>query len=365
MKIISKILLVLTAIILLELTCQVVFLFYGEKKYSILLKPFSDKISKLTINDYKIDWDYKKNKMKPGIYNHKGIQYTINSKGFRGREFDLIKNKKRIITFGGSTTAGLESPDDKTYPAQLELLLNKSGKNYEVINMGFSSKSLNFIKSLLFTEAYKYKADVIIIYSNRNSIMYDGSYVDSNLFNNKLIKINFFLQENIMIYRLMFKVYKRYINFNLDTDYLKSPFSSKGVNEKYLLDGYKNSLIEIINFSKKNNIQVILAKQAYFFTPNIIDEIDKFSVLELIENYKKDFFLKKYSLKEEENFFIILGAILNKKLDELKNFENVTVVNPIPELIKSKSNFTDYLHLTPEGNFTLANEIYKSFDKAQ
>ena len=40
--------------------------------------------------------------------------------------------------------------------------------------MGFSSKSLNYIKDLLFTEAYKYNPDIIIIYSNRNSIMYDG-----------------------------------------------------------------------------------------------------------------------------------------------------------------------------------------------
>lgn len=360
MKIITKTLLVLTSLIFLELFFQTFFIFSGEKKLSILLRPFSEKISKAIINNYQINWDYSKDKMKTGTHNHDGIQYTVNSRGFRGKEFDLEKSKKRIIAFGGSTTAGLESPDDKTYPAQLEFLLNKNRKDYEVINMGFSSKSLNYVKNLLFTEAYKYKPDTIVIYSNRNSIMYDGSFVEVK-FDNNFLKINFFLQENVMTYRFMLKVYKRFLNYNLDQNYLKSPFTPKGINENYLLNGYKSSLIEIIDFSKKNNIHVILAKQAYFFTPNIIDEVNNFSVLELIEKYKKDFFIKKYNLSEKENFWIVLGVILNKKLDELESFENVTIVNAVPELLKSKSNFYDYLHLTPDGNFILANEIYKSF----
>lgn len=365
MKLMSKTLLVLLTLLFFELICQIPFTFYGEKKLSIILKPFSNQISKSIINNYQINWDYSTDKMKPGTYTSiKGNQYTVNSRGFRGKEFDLIKTKKRIITFGGSTTVGLASPDDKTYPAQLEFLLNKNSKNYEVINMGFSSKSLNYIKNLFFTEGYKYKPDTIIIYNNRNSIMYDGTFEEVK-FNNNFLKINFFLQENIMVYRLMLKIYKRFLNLSLDTNYLKSPFTKNGVNEKYLIDGYKNTLIEIINFSKKRDIQVILVKQAYSFTPNINDEVNKFSVLELIDRYKNDFFLKKYNLNEHDNFWIILGTILNKKLDELKNFKNVTIVNPVSELLKSKSNFYDYMHLTPDGNFILANEIYKSFNLNQ
>ena len=89
--------------------------------------------------------------MLPGRYETKrGITYNINSKGFRGKEFKKIKEKKKeLLPFGGSTTIG-ESPDDMTYPAQLEKILNKNNLNYEVINMGFGSKSLNFIKKSLF-----------------------------------------------------------------------------------------------------------------------------------------------------------------------------------------------------------------------
>ena len=35
--------------------------------------------------------------------------------------------------------------------------------------MGFGSKSLNYIKSLYFNEAFKYEPDIILIYSNKNS----------------------------------------------------------------------------------------------------------------------------------------------------------------------------------------------------
>ena len=77
--------------------------------------------------NYEISWDYKNNKMKPGKYlTSEGISYNINSKGFRGKEFKTIKEKKRIIAFGGSTTIGIESPDNFTYPAQLEKILNEN-----------------------------------------------------------------------------------------------------------------------------------------------------------------------------------------------------------------------------------------------
>ena len=350
---------VVIVFLFIELFAQSVILLFGEKKYSFFIKPLSNQISKVT-TDYKIFWDYKNNKMLPGRYETKeGITYNINSKGFRGKEFKKIKEKKRIIAFGGSTTIGVESPDDMTYPAHLEKILNKKNLNYEVINMGFGSKSLNFIKSLFFNEAFKYEPDIIIIYSNRHSIMYDGAYVDPQKFNNRLININYYLQENIMIYRLMFKTYKRFLNLNLRSNYLKSPFDKKGVSEEYLRTGYVNSLIEIIEFSKQKNIKVILIKQAYFFEDNIIEKINNFSIDELIKLYKDDFFIKNYKLDEAVNFWSVIGTVLNKKLDGLENYNNVQIVDPIKSLISSKKNFVDYLHLTPKGNEVLASEIAK------
>jgi|TARA_Y100000031_G_C8221323_1_gene386096 lysophospholipase L1-like esterase len=360
MKFIKNSLLIIISLIFIELFSQLIFLFYGEQnKYSIFLKPFANQISE-KITEYQIHWDYSTNKMKPGYYTtDKGINYKINSKGFRGDEFNIEKEKIRILSFGGSTTIGLESPDNKTYPYQLQNLLNSENIKFEVINMGFGSKSLNFIKNLYFNEAFKYEPDLIIIYNNRNSLMYDSSYINPNLSNVRLIKINYFLQENIMTFRLMLKIYKRVINLNLSKETLKSPWGSKGIPKEYLLYDYKNSLIEIINFSLKNNVKVVLTKQAYNIKPNIFLDLNKYTVNQLIEMYNNDSVKNEYNLNEKEVYWLILGTILNKKMEELNNYKNVILVDPVKELLKDKSNFTDIIHLTPRGNSVLAKEIFK------
>lgn len=350
---------VLITLIIIELISQGIVLKF-EKKYSILLKTFLNNTEVVEIGAYQIKWDYNNHKMKPGKYQNKYTTYNINSKGFRGKEFDVEKNKVRILVFGGSTTLGLRSPDDKTYPAQLEDLLNQNNEDYEVINMGFISKSLKFIKNLYFLEAYKYNPDIIVIYSNRNTMMYDGSSIEPDFENSKLLQVNFFLQDNIMSYRLMWKIYKKILNYNLQGEYLKSPFQKRGISENFLLDGHKDSLKELIVFSEKKNIKVILVKQAYNFEPNIINELNSFSVNELIKKYKENFFVKKYKLTEEANFWVVLGTVLNKNLDKFSSYPNVRVVDPINELLNSKNNFTDYVHLSIRGNAALAQKIYKS-----
>lgn len=361
----KNIIIVLFSLFILELVSQSIILVFGEKKYSFLLKPFSNTLHKnLFPEEYKINWDYSTNKMVPGVYKinlgNKEITYNINSKGFRGDEFNLKTNKKRIISFGGSTTIGLESNENQTYPKLLETLLNKDKDEFEVLNFGFGGKSLNYIKSLFFNEAVNYEPDIITIYSNRNSIMYDGSYVSlTKSENEKIKKITYFFQENIMTYRILSKIIKRFYNYTLEEGYLRSPFSKKGVSEKYLLEDYKNSLEEIISYSKAKNIQVILIKQAFYINPKISQQIKDISSEKLIEKYKSNYFIKNYKLSETEQFWLILGTIINKELDELKNYSNVKIVNPVPELLKNKENFVDFLHLTPEGNLVLAKEIYK------
>ena len=79
----------------------------------------------------------------------------------------------------------------------------------------------------------------------------------------------------------------------------------------------------------------------------------------MIKFYKQDYFFKKFNLSETVNFWSVLGTILNKKIDELKIYKNVIIVDPRKILTSSEQNFTDYLHLTPKGNGVLANEISK------
>ncbi len=99
------------------------------------------------------------------LYNHPihGYQSVPNSRGYYERA-DFInllvynnygrhdyyvkqnKEKDRIVTLGGSFTAGLEVPVEKTWPKIFEKKLN--GK-FEVINMGHQGKMFNYFSRYL------------------------------------------------------------------------------------------------------------------------------------------------------------------------------------------------------------------------
>ena len=96
---------------------------------------------------------------------------NINSLGFRGPEFDLIKNDNtyRIMMLGGSTAFGAgASSDTTTIPAYLEKEFRKNNYNVEVINAGI-------LGSDSFEEAYKirymfkkFQPDLFIVYDGWN-----------------------------------------------------------------------------------------------------------------------------------------------------------------------------------------------------
>lgn len=372
---IYKFLLIIVPFLILELISQKVFLLYGETKYSIIFKIFNNDYKKITFNNYLINWDYSNNMMQPGKYDYRDSngkvvhQYTINSRGFRGKEVDLQSDKFRIVALGGSTTIGLEVKDNETYPAQLESMLNYENKNYEVLNMGFGSRSLNFVKNLLYSEVFKYKPQMLIIYNNRNNIMYDasynsirddGSYVDFNL-DTRLIKAHFILQENLMIYRLLLKIYKRIVSLSLESNYLYSPYVDGGLREDYFINGYTDSLNEILKFCDKYDInKIVLVKQAYYINPEISKELLQYNVDELIDLYKQKYLIKKYGIEEASNLWLVLGTILNKKIDNFKNNKKVIIVDPVTKLIEDKNNFLDYIHLSKKGNEILAMEIFQA-----
>src|SRR3989344_9377246 len=65
---------------------------------------------------------------------------TLNSHGYRGREFSLEKEPKtkRILVLGDSFTFGHGVSDQNTYPFLLEQELRKKLQNIEVINAGYA-----------------------------------------------------------------------------------------------------------------------------------------------------------------------------------------------------------------------------------
>jgi hypothetical protein len=93
---------------------------------------------------------------------------SINSFGFRGPEFPLIKPARvcRIINMGGSSTFGFRNSDRGTYPFQLEELFQQhpSSLKVEVINAGFPYCNTGSMLSLLRDELFHYSLDDFTLY---------------------------------------------------------------------------------------------------------------------------------------------------------------------------------------------------------
>ena len=108
-----------------------------------------------------------------------GFRTDINALGLRGPETTIAKPEGtyRIVCIGGSTTYGTgASTDERTYPAQLEVLLNKLAEagrapgieRYEVLNGGVSG--YNSADSLinLSLRLAELKPDAVLDYDSAN-----------------------------------------------------------------------------------------------------------------------------------------------------------------------------------------------------
>ena len=79
-----------------------------------------------------------------------------------------------------------------------------------------------------------------------------------------------------MTFRLMFKIYRNILSASIDTKKIISPFNEKTEhNIFYFTNQYSETIEQIVNFAEKNNIGVILVKQAVYFDPVIQKQIEK------------------------------------------------------------------------------------------
>ena len=398
MRIISKnILFFILAIFLFFFIIEVFFTFFFIYHQSNYHGPLAKIFSASIVNEnqptiYNIKWNKFTQKMVPGKYKYDDvIEYKVNSLGFLGEEFS-IQNKKncRIISLGGSTTAGLRS--GRSYPKILGEKLNQNDIDCEVLNFGFSGRGLNFLENLLVNEAVNYSPNIITIMSNRNSVMYDSygnSSISPDLITSELdfyfYKLNKFLFSKIMTYRFLELSFKRIVSLvQIEKNRIVNPYNLRALHLKnYFTSKYLNQMNNIVSFCKKNSIKVVLIKQGFYpvYTDLKYQEsLSKNTNSEIIEkllNYHKEINVSKLrsnqdqlisdSLTLEQKiikdlFWIYTNIILNNILDEvkLKNPE-IVVVDPTNKLKSETSNFfTDGLHLTSSGNEVIAESILKS-----
>lgn len=97
----------------------------------------------------------------------------INSEGFRGPEFSIIKpeNNYRIFIVGGSTAFGSGSFDNQTSAAYLQGRFDDAGLGFtEVINAGLGSAWSKTETKMIKENLLKYDPDLFIVYDGYNDM---------------------------------------------------------------------------------------------------------------------------------------------------------------------------------------------------
>lgn len=104
--------------------------------------------------------------------------YRINSRGFRGAEFDATKpaGEARVVTVGDSITFGWEiSEDDATYPGQLQALLDRRTpgvRRVRVINAGVPRYTSEQVVRLLRDDVLGLQPDLVVLCVGWNDLAF-------------------------------------------------------------------------------------------------------------------------------------------------------------------------------------------------
>jgi len=373
-------------IILFSLIPLGIFLILGEVSARVLLcvknkdayyltAPFFEKkhaAKTQTANEFDVDdffKDGKKNadwyfKMKPGTYpapaNADYKNYTINSLGFRGKEFNPKDKEGRIRIFclGPSTTFGGGSSDSETWPGRLQYYLDKAaGGRFEVINSGFPGYySLNYL-NILRHELINYLPDMLVMEIGTNDL---GRSMEEKNIGKLSIKIHELLYYRSILYTLLTE--------KLSSIFQKSPIPM----HIYTLNAdsaWKENLKSIITICHNNNIKVILLRQMLNTAPEIfLNDNMSFEQISQAQKDPTDRFSKAYSSPQVIYRYNAITAVFR----ETSAKYNVTLLDFRKEFLEAISDskesfFSDDVHLTSKGNdllgkltakYILANKPY-------
>ena len=272
----------------------------------------------------------------------------------------LIRIKKKIVfCLGGSTTAGLESAYDQTYPSQLDHLIQPLG--YKSINAGLGgARSIHEL--LIFKHVIlKYKPAAIVLFSGHNdyeSYAYKVyapynphvHYLTMNLTRN--------IWESVLSYStLYFLIRKRFgITANIrpnDTSRFQDV-----LDKPLWLEEWKSNIRQIIDACAENNIKCFLSSvvsPAYAHAPL---EAKRLADSELDMNGRFDQWEQfNHLINDAASELCHDGAA--HFIDVRPYFENYLSRFGSSDYFKERfSLFVDRVHFSELGNRILAQAIY-------
>lgn len=221
--------------------------FYSEfSNYNMEMWRYAAELKKPLLSD-KLPFHHFANRQ--GSYY--GVTIKTNSLGFRDYEYDIdkSKDKKRIIFLGDSFTLGWGVPFENIFSKQLEKMLNKEEKKFEVINMGTGNYNSIMELELFKLKGLKLTPDLVIL-------MYFINDVEPTP--ERLFVFEYFLKKHSYFYGFLSDRYIK-LKFRLDEDFNWKQYYSHlySPNSKSLSEN-KDAINELFALCNEKEIDVLV-----------------------------------------------------------------------------------------------------------
>lgn len=274
----------------------------------------------------------------------------INSKGFRGKEFETEKKPgvSRIIAMGDSVTFGI-TPEACPYPAQLQELLDQKYPNQiEIINAGVEGYSSQYVLKRLQYDILQYQPDMIIVYAGWNdlyavnplSLMDSGQLTGLANFLNK-----FYLYKGSR--KLIFQWLKPELASILNQNHPE--IKTENAYQNFEPADYRNNLEQIVATAKNSQIRVVLVNLASILS-------DQMTEMDLQKVHYPYFTSGVKELKT-------LQARYNQTIKEVAQKEQVPLID-LDQVLSQRPNkgelFFDTMHLYCAGQKVIAETVLNS-----
>ena len=270
---------------------------------------------------------------------------TINSHGFRGRDFAEQKDPGviRVICLGASSTFGYFDRDDETYPVYLEQFLNErfAGKQkFEVINFGIPHLPSWQIYSLFVAEGLPLKPDIVTYYEGNNDSDPPQRWLNLSLAHAAIKKLG------------------RYLVTAKFVDSIASKFLRQSLSEKAVADisnNYIHQVSKIYEECRKRGILFIAANQQR--NSQAFDRAELKTMTYQQEVAKIQEKLQNSGALIHPELALLIHSVLMKRLKIWTEKNRVPFVDVIGRLDHDRDVLVSWVHLSAKGNRMVANAL--------
>ncbi|MGC4098624.1 MAG: SGNH/GDSL hydrolase family protein [Nitrospira sp.] len=283
----------------------------------------------------------------------------INSRGFRGGEFDDTKKPgiTRIVTLGSSSTFGYYDRDNETYPYYLEQHLNEilapTGK-VEVINLGIPHLRSEEILALFYTEVLPLHPDIVTFYEGVNDAARGNPSVNEREYQKRTTERQ--SQSAITSLRAAYGIARERLIMvafldSIRQDMLAEPtFDSRQVEQHMTgtSEHFIKNIDQLYRECQQHGIMFLVLKQQA--KSHIVKEVDMKGVTYAQEvQIIQDKLAREGAIKTRE-LHLLTHSMLTTDLEKWAASNQVPFVNVQKVLDQDRDVLLSWVHLSPRGN---------------